>query len=110
MSPGVRTVRRIWAALLLAPVTIYRRLISPLIPPRCRYYPTCSSYAVQVIRQYGPLRGLALASWRLLRCNPWSQGGVDLPEDQRLFVARACEEPTHHHGPPMDHPQRHATY
>jgi uncharacterized protein len=62
---------------LLALVRTYQRFISPLFPPRCKYYPTCSSYAVEAIRVHGPWRGMALAVWRLLRCNPLSDGGLD---------------------------------
>jgi putative membrane protein insertion efficiency factor len=72
-----------------APIRFYQRWISPAIPARCRYYPSCSHYAVQAIRRYGVLRGLVLAGWRLLRCNPWSHGGVDHPEDQTLFRTTA---------------------
>lgn len=61
----------------LIPVHVYRKLISPLVPPRCKYYPTCSSYAVQAVMRYGVFRGGWLAVWRLLRCNPWSFGGFD---------------------------------
>ena len=68
-----------------APVRLYQRVISPAIPRRCKYHPTCSEYAVQSIRRFGILRGLVLAAWRLVRCNPWSHGGVDFPEDQRMF-------------------------
>jgi len=70
---------------VLAPIRFYQRFVSPALPSRCRYYPTCSQYAVEAIRRYGVLRGLVLAGWRLLRCNPWSHGGVDHPEDQTLF-------------------------
>ena len=70
---------------LLGILALYKRLISPLLGPRCRYYPSCSDYAGQAITRYGILRGLVLAGWRVLRCNPWSAGGVDLVEDQRLF-------------------------
>lgn len=70
---------------LLAPLWAYRRLISPALPARCRYYPTCSAYATQAIREFGILRGTVLASWRVLRCNPLSQGGLDPVSDQRLF-------------------------
>jgi putative membrane protein insertion efficiency factor len=66
-------------------IRLYQKVVSPLFPQRCRYYPSCSEYAAQAISGYGILRGLVLAAWRLLRCNPWSQGGVDLVEDQRLF-------------------------
>jgi uncharacterized protein len=58
-------------------IRIYQRFISPLFPARCRYYPTCSAYAVEAIRVHGPWRGLMLASWRVLRCNPLSNGGLD---------------------------------
>jgi len=70
---------------VLAPIRFYQQFVSPALPSRCRYYPTCSQYAVEAIRRYGVLRGLVLAGWRLLRCNPWSHGGVDHPEDQTLF-------------------------
>jgi putative membrane protein insertion efficiency factor len=73
----------------VAPLRLYQRFISPAFGNRCRYYPSCSEYAVQAITRFGILRGLILAGWRLLRCNPWSQGGVDLVESQRLFKPRA---------------------
>jgi uncharacterized protein len=72
-----------------APVRFYQRAISPGIPSRCKYYPSCSEYAVQAVRSYGVFRGFVLAAWRLLRCNPWSHGGVDPVEDQKLFRPRA---------------------
>jgi putative membrane protein insertion efficiency factor len=73
--------------LAVAPLRLYQRLISPASPRRCKYHPTCSEYAVQAVRRYGILRGLVLAAWRLLRCNPWSHGGVDFPEQQTIFRA-----------------------
>lgn len=73
----------------VAPVRFYQRFVSPALPRRCKYHPTCSAYAVTAIRRYGILRGLVLAVWRLLRCNPWSHGGVDFVEDQTLFAPRA---------------------
>ncbi|HEY5262126.1 MAG TPA: membrane protein insertion efficiency factor YidD [Solirubrobacteraceae bacterium] len=76
---------------VVAPVLLYQRLIAPLIPPRCRYEPSCSRYAVQAVREFGILRGLALAGWRLLRCNPFSPGGFDPVSAQRLFGAHDCE-------------------
>jgi uncharacterized protein len=81
----------------LAPITLYRRFISPLMAPRCRYYPTCSAYAVDAIRNYGVLRGLVLAAWRFLRCNPLSDGGFDPVEQQTLFHARARTTHSHSH-------------
>jgi putative membrane protein insertion efficiency factor len=74
--------------LVLAPIVVYRRAISPALPRRCKYEPTCSAYAGQAIREYGILRGLVLAGWRLLRCNPFSHGGFDPVSDQRLFGRR----------------------
>jgi uncharacterized protein len=74
-------------SIVLAPVRVYQRAISPAIPRRCKYHPTCSEYAVTAVRRYGILRGLVLATWRVLRCNPWSHGGVDFVEDQKLFAS-----------------------
>jgi putative membrane protein insertion efficiency factor len=76
-----------------APLRFYQRLISPGLPARCKYYPSCSEYAVQAVRRYGILRGVVLAAWRLLRCNPWSHGGVDFVEDQKMFRSRRGPEP-----------------
>ena len=75
-------------AVFLGPIRLYQRVLSPALPSRCKYHPTCSQYAVEAIRRYGVLRGLVLAGWRLLRCNPWSHGGVDFVEDQTLFRTR----------------------
>jgi len=74
---------------ILAPIRGYQRFVSPAFGDRCKYYPSCSEYAVQAVRRFGILRGLVLAGWRLLRCNPWSDGGFDPVEDQRLFKSRA---------------------
>jgi putative membrane protein insertion efficiency factor len=65
------------ARVLLAPIVAYRRWISPGLPPRCRFYPSCSEYAVTAITTHGPIRGLGLAVWRLLRCQPFHPGGID---------------------------------
>jgi uncharacterized protein len=78
-------VKRLLAAVLIAPIRAYQRFISPAFAPRCRYYPTCSEYAVQSIRELGPIRGSILSAWRLLRCNPFSRGGVDEISDRKLF-------------------------
>jgi putative membrane protein insertion efficiency factor len=93
-------------SLVLAPIRFYQRLISPALPRRCRYEPTCSTYAVQAIQRYGILRGLVLGCWRLLRCNPWSPGGFDHVHDQRLFRSRSytCEHPRHAGAPPTADP------
>ncbi len=79
--------------LVIAPIRLYQMVVSPALPRRCKYEPTCSRYAVQAIWRYGILRGPVLAGWRLLRCNPWSHGGFDPVEAQRLFPAR----PHRHH-------------
>jgi putative membrane protein insertion efficiency factor len=67
----------------------YQRAVSPLVPRtvggRCKYHPSCSQYALDALREFGFWRGTILAGWRLLRCHPWSQGGVDYAHDQRLF-------------------------
>ena len=73
---------------LVAPIRGYQRFISPALPRSCKYHPSCSEYAVQAIRTYGVLRGLVLAAWRVLRCNPWSHGGVDPVEAQTIFRTR----------------------
>ena len=78
--------------LFTAPIVAYQRVISPLLPRRCKYHPTCSAYARQAIGRYGILRGAVLAAWRLLRCNPFSDGGFDPVEQQRLFRPRLSPE------------------
>ena len=78
-------VKRALSAIVLAPIRAYQRLISPLLPARCRYHPTCSQYAVEAIRELGPLRGTIVAGWRLARCNPWSAGGLDPVSDRKIF-------------------------
>ena len=63
--------------LVLFPVYFYRKYISPLSPPCCRFTPTCSQYCIDAVNEWGVVRGLGLALWRVLRCNPWSAGGYD---------------------------------
>ena len=77
MRAGVRIVQ--------APIVVYRRVISPGLPRRCKFEPTCSAYAVEALEEFGILRGLVLATWRVLRCNPFSHGGYDPVDAQRLF-------------------------
>jgi len=91
---GAFDVKRIVAAPFLLLITLYRRLISPALPRRCRYEPTCSAYAEQAIRELGVVRGTIVAGWRLLRCNPFSHGGVDDVADRKLFPEKA----PHSHG------------
>jgi uncharacterized protein len=70
---------------MIAPVRFYQRAISPAFGRRCKYHPTCSEYTAQAIAEFGAARGIVLGAWRILRCNPFSRGGVDHPRDQRLF-------------------------
>jgi putative membrane protein insertion efficiency factor len=69
----------------LLPIRVYQRVISPALPRRCKYHPSCSHYAVQAVTSYGILRGSVLAGWRLVRCNPFSHGGYDPVSAQTLF-------------------------
>jgi uncharacterized protein len=69
----------------IALVWLYRVTFGALFPTTCKYHPSCSQYAIDALRRYGLLRGSVLAGWRLLRCNPWSRGGVDHVHGQRLF-------------------------
>ena len=71
--------------LVTAPVRLYQRVISPALPRRCKYEPTCSAYAVEAFRTHGVVRGSILAMWRLVRCNPFSHGGYDPVGAQRIF-------------------------
>ena len=72
----------------LALVYGYRFTIGRFVPASCKYHPSCSQYALDALRRYGLIRGAMLAGWRILRCNPWSEGGVDRVEDQKLFRGR----------------------
>jgi putative membrane protein insertion efficiency factor len=64
-------------AVALFLVRAYQRGVSPLVPARCKYHPSCSQYALDALRKHGFVKGSGKAMWRLLRCNPWSHGGVD---------------------------------
>jgi putative membrane protein insertion efficiency factor len=78
---GQERTRNPLTLLLVALVRGYQLIVSPWFPPSCKYYPSCSAYAVTALRRHGFMRGSRLAVWRLLRCNPWSEGGVDhVPE------------------------------
>jgi len=67
-------------AVAVLPIRLYQLVVAPLLPAgTCKYHPSCSEYAVLAIRKHGVARGVLMAAWRLLRCNPWSEGGVDYP-------------------------------
>ncbi len=92
-SARVRPLEMVWAAIralvstarwvvswvLILPILFYQKGISPFLRPRCRFYPSCSHYAVGAIRKYGPARGVVKGAWRIMRCNPWNPGGFDPP-------------------------------
>jgi putative membrane protein insertion efficiency factor len=78
-------LRRALLAIVSAPIRLYQLVISPVLGPRCKYYPSCSAYAVSALRSFGIFRGSVLAAWRILRCNPLSHGGYDPVEAQTLF-------------------------
>ena len=86
----MRRVRALFREALLAPLHLYRRVISPALGPHCRYHPSCSEYALGAVREHGVIRGGVLAAWRVMRCNPWSHGGVDSVARQTLFRPRAA--------------------
>ncbi len=92
-GPAASRAARVARAFAMAPIVVYQKLISPALPRRCKYEPTCSRYAVEAIRSLGVGRGVVLAVWRLLRCNPWSYGGYDPVDAQRLFRPVRAPEP-----------------
>ena len=63
--------------ILIFPIRLYKKFISPLLGPHCRYVPTCSIYMIEAIETHGAVKGLILGTWRIIRCNPWSRGGYD---------------------------------
>ena len=82
---------------LLTLIAAYRRLLSPVLPRRCKYEPSCSVYASTAVRRFGAARGALLAAWRLLRCNPFSHGGFD-PVPDRFTMRVGPVDPAVHHG------------
>ena len=86
------------AWLLSGLVRGYQLIVSPWFAPTCRYYPSCSAYAIGSLRTHGALKGALLAGWRLLRCNPWSAGGVDhVPARGSWPRAGSDAAPAHDH-------------
>ncbi len=77
MKRLTRLVSKALVWLLCLPIVFYQKCISPLTPPSCRFTPTCSEYAKQALKKHGPIKGLVLAVWRILRCNPWGGSGYD---------------------------------
>jgi putative membrane protein insertion efficiency factor len=77
MGAFLKGIKKVLIFLLLIPVYLYQYVISPLLQPSCRFVPSCSQYAVEALKIHGPLKGLWLATWRILRCNPWGGHGYD---------------------------------
>ena len=77
MKRLTRLVSKALVWLLCLPIVFYQKCISPLTPPSCRFTPTCSEYTKQALKKHGPIKGLVLAVWRILRCNPWGGSGHD---------------------------------
>jgi putative membrane protein insertion efficiency factor len=77
LDRGRQIFRHLPTMVLVGAIKVYQAVVSPMTGPTCRYYPSCSHYALIAIRTHGPMRGTGLALWRILRCNPWSLGGVD---------------------------------
>ena len=77
LSPLSSLLSRIVSYALILPIRFYQTCISPYTPPSCRFTPTCSQYAKEAIMKHGPIKGLGLAIWRILRCNPWGGSGYD---------------------------------
>jgi len=75
--PRRNLISRAVTGVFVAMIRFYQRFISPLSGPSCRYYPTCSAYGLKAVKVHGPIKGVALTGWRLLRCNPFTKGGVD---------------------------------
>lgn len=72
-------VGRLMSAFLIAGVRLYQVGVRPLLPPLCRYTPSCSEYFIQAVEKYGAVRGACKGAWRICRCNPWGGHGYDPP-------------------------------
>ena len=83
--------RRVASAPFLLAILFYRRFISPLMPPSCRFYPSCSAYGLESFQTHPPLRALRLTVWRILRCNPFNDGGYDPVPPSAAEIRRASE-------------------
>ena len=82
----IKGLRNFFVEVLCLPIRFYQVFISPLLPPCCKYEPSCSHYAVESLKKHGPVKGFYLSVKRILRCNPYSRGGYDpVPEEYVLF-------------------------
>ena len=97
MRQTARTfVRNPVKGLFIGAIRAYQVFISPGLLGRCKYYPSCSQYAIDAMRDYGVVRGSVLAAWRILRCNPLSHGGYDPVSRQKLFATRCSQRDSPH--------------
>ena len=79
----LKTIKNVLTWILLLPVYFYRAVISPLMPPSCRYTPTCSQYTIEALKKHGPFRGFYLSVKRIISCNPWGGSGYDPVPDPK---------------------------
>lgn len=89
LGPRLQSITDVPSAILLFGLRLYKRMLSPLFLPACRYVPTCSEYAAEAIERHGAVRGSLMAAWRLLRCNPFVKGGFDPVPNELLMVCAA---------------------
>lgn len=114
LRAGTIWIKRVWdrsfgrllSAILIGLIRGYQRFVSPLTPPSCRYHPSCSAYALAAVRCHGPVKGFLLATWRLLRCNPWSRGGIDFPPQRGGWRGDHQVRPTTAPGQPGSGPEQ----
>lgn len=108
----VRLVDRYLAVPFVLALRLYRAVVSPIYGDTCRFYPSCSAYSLESLQRHGLARGVQLTVWRLLRCNPWNAGGVDLVPVRRVVPLTEIAEPAltgtpsqeqecHDHGEPV---------
>jgi len=100
-------VRAAPARMLIAAIRAYQLVISPMTGPTCKYHPSCSRYAITALRRHGAVRGSRLAAWRILRCNPWSKGGVDDVPPPRTCIIKHSDGSADR---PNNHPLTQACY
>ena len=100
MATVVRVASMAPRLVLVGAIRGYQLFISTMLGPRCKYYPSCSTYGLQAVQTHGAAKGSVLAAWRVLRCNPWSYGGVDdVPAVGAPLFARHDHEHNHPHDP-----------
>lgn len=86
IRPYSMTLNSVGSKLIIFIVRVYKTLLSPILPQACRFYPTCSTYAIEALERHGAVKGLVLAAWRVLRCQPFSSGGLDPVPDTFRFL------------------------